>query len=128
MPLNSLQGGSRFCMSPRASGQESTFQRLKGCEGSGGIEYEGCAHVGDLIRTPHGDLLDVVFVTNAGAYSSANVQWAIDNGAPNFTRDSIAALCFRCGGALDSFSTSMGRIWAVRIQAQQLPRRNLPIY
>jgi len=55
------------------------------------VTPEGRAVAGDWIRTPCGELLEVVSITNAGDLIEAIGSQFIH--APNYQRDSIAGLC-----------------------------------
>jgi hypothetical protein len=57
------------------------------------FRYEGQAQAGDYLRTPWGQVLQVVSVVSAGDLIEAVVERRIAMRAPNFMRDSIAASC-----------------------------------
>jgi hypothetical protein len=59
---------------------------------------EGRAVAGDLVRTYHGDLREVIAITSAGTWLEARADAEISADAPNYLRDSIAGACALHGG------------------------------
>lgn len=62
------------------------------------IVPEGKAQVGDYVRTPFGEIRQIVSIVNAGDLIEAIVERDIrEVRAPNFMRDSIAGICVLWG-------------------------------
>ena len=55
------------------------------------VTAEGRAKAGDCVRTRHGDIVEIVSITNAGDLIEAIGSQFVH--APNYQRDSIAGLC-----------------------------------
>lgn len=80
------------------------------------VTPEGQAGVGDVLRTPMGEYLEVVWVHGAGDVSESLCEQSIAEfkGTPHFTRDSIAGRCCLFGDT-SGRDTERIRRWKLKV-------------
>jgi hypothetical protein len=82
------------------------------------VTAEGRAKAGDCVRTRHGDIVEIVSITNAGDLIEAIGSQVVM--APNYTRDSIAGMCVLWGSTTGREKRNRERYLA-RLHKEKVP-------